>query len=1763
MEQLLVQQTLYLRAVKRAVINFNKIGKNKQTASAIRNRIKLLNEDWAHCQLLQAQIETHESLPKDEAEKNALPYFANYEYEDAEQSFYENSDALNALLDEIQGTVPAPAAGAGVAAPPAVVPVNPVQIKLPQIELPKFSGSYLEWENFRDMFISLVVNNQSLSDVQRLHYLKTSLSDEAGLVLKNVPVRAANYQTAWETLEKRYGNPRATIDAYLKTFFALPVVGQDSLRDLKTLRDTVNDVITALTNLKRPVKHWGDLIVFFVVQRLDKQSRREWETQLGDSTEYPTYAALEAFLAVKIRTLEAINSPTNTNSRGNSGSQTKSNNSRTDVKSHVASETTKCPACQENHLLFQCAAFKSKAVRDRQALVREHRCCFNCLRPGHIPKNCSSKNVCSKCQRKHHTLIHGESNSSVNSNATSQNTDASATRQNSSIPHAAVNTNSDVPASISRDPPLNVSSHVGSRLPDLGHAVVLATAQVIVKTASGRALQVRALLDQGSESTFVTESVAQALRAPRQRTSIPVTGLGGNPAGHVRNAAILTIEPIVGNGRGITVRALILTKLTANPLPRVSGCDRWQHLRGLQLADSDPNASDQIDLLIGADCYGFVLLDGMRQGGPGAPFAQRTIFGWVLSGSTSNPQTTTTSLHVQHCNTTCDLDQTLRQFWETEELPRKTYLTDDDVKCEEHFVNTHQRASDGRYIVRLPFKTKPPLALGDSRAIATASFNRLERRFERKPDQAVAYREFLEEYERLGHMRLVNSESDANVQEVYYPHHPVVRDTSSTTKLRVVFNASCPTSNGQSLNDYLLTGRKLQTELPSIILRWRTHKYVYTADMAKMFRQIWINPLDLDYQRILWRSDKSQPISAYQLLTVTYGTASAPFLAMRVIQQVNRDEGKNYPLAVPILQRNIYVDDVLFGADDLVLARQTREQVTRLLKSGGFHLRKWASNCPELLKNDKSGDHELATDRLFEEGEGLKVLGIFWTPLNDVFRFKINVPNLPTPTKRSVLSIISKLFDPLGWVCPVVVTAKILMQRLWISKGDWDDELPIELLTIWQQYCAQLPLLEQLNIPRWTVQGNDTLDCEIHGFADASNLAYGAVVYLRIRTISDSVHVTLLTAKSKVAPIKPLSIPRLELSAAVLLARVVESVQNTMSLETVPVYCWTDSTVALAWIQKHPSTLMTFAANRVAAIHNHAPKAIWKHVPTKENPADCASRGLYGSEILSHTLWWNGPEWLRATPDAWPNTKVTSDPAERTEEKKPDSRVLLVLPAPKWELIDNVSSWDRLLRITAYVFRFVNNTRRTPAKASETFTEEIDKARRFWIKTAQSQHFEREILDLRAKQAVSPNSKLRRLDPYLDDFGIIRVGGRLRNATLTLEQKSPIILPKHRVVELLIAHTHARVLHGGSQLTLRTLRHNFWIIGARNLVRSYIHQCVICVRERARIPQQLMGDLPRERVNRSPPFTHSGVDYAGPILVRTAPGRGHKSHKAYISVFVCLATRAIHLEIVSDYSSDAFLAAFARFTSRRGIPVAVYSDNGTTFQGAEKELTRAFQAVCRDRDLLSRLASDGTHWQFIPPAAPHFGGLWEAGVKSVKHHLRRVLGSHTPTFEELNTLLCKIEACLNSRPIAPLTDELESFDALTPGHFLIGAPLKAIPAPSLLDLNDNRLSRWQLMQKMLEQFWKLWSTDYLHTLQQRFKWSERKPDLEIGDLVLLRNPNLPPAKWDLGRILECHPGDDNLTRVVTVKTARTVLKRPITQVCPLPVRVPPDPAAME
>nr|XP_034194882.1 uncharacterized protein LOC117611094 [Osmia lignaria] len=1140
------------------------------------------------------------------------------------------------------------------------------------------------------------------------------------------------------------------------------------------------------------------------------------------------------------------------------------------------------------------------------------------------------------------------------------------------------------------------------------------------------------------------------------------------------------------------------------------------------------------------------------------PVAQLSIFGWLVIGPARRRQARAYSSFNASISQDSDaaLRELLTKFWIQEELPTEntSQLTPDEQECEDHFRATHSRDSTGRYVVRIPLKTNTKV-LGTSYSTARSCLRRTLSKLTRNPEYREQYQRFMMEYEDLGHMKKASSISPNDSSIYYLPHHGVFKPDSETTKLRVVFNGSSPTTTGLSVNDIMHTGANLLLNINDVLLWIRHHKCIFATDITKMYRQVRVHEDDWNLQRILWIDEESNEVP-YTLTTVTYGTKAAPFLAVRALLQLAEDEGQRYPLAVPSIKYARYVDDIFGGADSLDSLIEIASQLTDLCNAGGFPLAKWHSNEASLLENIVPCNNSQGTSISLDDCN-TKILGLRWNTVNDSFTFTTKSHHNLNFTKRLVLSEVAQIFDPLGFLSPVIIRAKVLLQELWLLNLKWDDPLPSHVTIRWIAIREDLTSLARLSIPKWfNTYNNSTV--ELHGFSDASQLAMAAVIYITVFSPSTDLKVTsLVCSKTKVAPLKKLTIPRLELTAALILAKLLKYVQANLKLNIATIHLWTDSQVTLTWIKSHASRWKDYVRNRVTQIQELTQTATWMHVPGTSNPADCASRGLTTTQLEQHELWWRGPPWLLQSQESWPVQRNASDDTFLQECRPGISHVLTCQKIDyHWDLIHKYSSLQKLFHVTSVCYRFISKLRRTTASTRLSNTPaDLERAKIFWIKATQSAYFSHELKMMVNNQTLPSSHAFNRLTAFIDDQGVIRVGGRLSNAQLTYEGKHPAILPRHsRLSELIVDHSHKATLHGGTQLTLAHIRQTYWIIGGRAPVKSHILRCVVCARQRGIRAHQLMGQLPLSRVTPSHPFSHTGVDYAGPIALKTWKGRGAKTQKGWICVFVCMTTSAVHLELVTDYSTDGFVATYRRFAARRGIPHTIYSDCGTNFIGADSALKSMFVEGTQDNQRLAKLfIDDHTTWSFNPPAAPHMGGKWEAVVKSVKYHLRRTVSDTLLTFEEYYTLLNQIEATLNSRPLEPLTDDPDDLSVLTPAHFLIGRAISTLPEPSVEQANISPRARWHLIQQKLQQFWKRWSTQHLQWMQSISKWHHPSNNIHVGSLVLLTDERFPPCKWPLARVVAVHPGPDGLTRVVTIKTATSTLTRPIAKLALLPV----------
>jgi hypothetical protein len=584
--------------------------------------------------------------------------------------------------------------------------------------------------------------------------------------------------------------------------------------------------------------------------------------------------------------------------------------------------------------------------------------------------------------------------------------------------------------------------------------------------------------------------------------------------------------------------------------------------------------------------------------------------------------------------------------------------------------------------------------------------------------------------------------------------------------------------------------------------------------------------------------------------------------------------------------------------------------------------------------------------------------------------------------KRQVLQTTARFYDTLGLLSPLSVVGKLIFQDTWCRGLAWEELLPSDLYVLSNTWVSTLPQLAHLRVPRW-VGTVDRSHSQIHVFCDASDCAYGAALYVRSCMVDNNM-VHLVCSKNRLAPVKKVTFPRLELLAVLAGARFLHYFCQATCLDITEATFWIDSTVALGWIRQDPNRWKTFVCYRVTEIQSYTTPSQWGHCPGKDNPADLISRGVTAEHFKILDVWWRGPPWPAQPPQHWP---PNAPPVGVLPEGKEPANHTLSVDVPT-KLINHTkySSYWKLLRVTAWVLRFRQIALRRDGRPGNLTALELEAARSYWIQAVQGESFAAEFKALQKNLQFTENSKIARFNPFLDE-GLIRLGGRLQFVKLSLEQRHPLLLDgQHHFTKLLILQTHIRLHYLGVCIILAELREEFSVPRARQTIKQVLHSCLPC-----RIAKGLPGGeievpLPTDRVTPLRPFAVTGIDYAGSLFVKV----GNTLQKCYISLFTCATTRAVHLELCLDLSTDKFLLALQRFTGRRGLPNTIYTDNAQTFHAANGEL-RELCIVLSAAKTHQYFADQGIRWKFTTPRAAWWGGWWERMVATTKRCLRKVL----------------------------------------------------------------------------------------------------------------------------------------------------------------------------
>ncbi|KAL5472994.1 hypothetical protein EMCRGX_G027441 [Ephydatia muelleri] len=1074
----------------------------------------------------------------------------------------------------------------------------------------------------------------------------------------------------------------------------------------------------------------------------------------------------------------------------------------------------------------------------------------------------------------------------------------------------------------------------------------------------------------------------------------------------------------------------------------------------MDLADADPSERSEIDVLIGADYYWKVATGRIKHGRVG-PTAVETRFGWVLSGPVPGfSQTTISNFVSSHVLKVGCTDQ-LDLASLDKKLQAFWDLDTMGIRGEDCIYSRFTKnisLQDGRYCVHLPWKEPHPL-LPDNYELSKDRLFNLLRRLRQSPDILNQYDAVIQDQIKCGIVEVVEAQDSGIVRRTHYiPHHAVIREDKQTTKLRIVYDASAR-SGGPSLNDSL------------------------SGDIEKAFLMISVSEEDRDALRFLWVEDLSSHLPRLVTLRfarVVFGVSSSPFLLNATLRYHMERYRTSDPSFVDQFVRSVYVDDITSGADTeeeaLELAMKSRQR----LAEAGFNLRRLVTNLPRLQNSLSS----------FEKQQSEREIGC----------------NTVTSDEESYAK--NTLGD----------------RDICAARIGWDETLSEELLIKWRELVANLKQSQPLRIPRYYFSGIDvsTLHtCTLFGFCDASKKAYAAVIFLQMKTPNQCM-TRFMVSRTRVAPLNAQTIPRLELLAALLLARLVSTITKAVQPELIfdIMVCFTDSKIALYWIRGFSKEWKQFVQNRVDEIRTLVPMDSWYHCPGETNLADLPSRGIGLCNTVDSSMWLNGPKWI-ADDEFEPQYSDTSIPEECLSEMKVKDlmahSVLITQGCCQYEPVitcEHFSTLSHLLRVTAYIQKFISilkaKVKRTNIPSSVVTALDIESALLYWVKLSQRTLNQDEQFDAWQKQ----------LGLYCDTDGVWRCKGRLGNADLQENTKYPIFLNrKHHLTALVVQDCHTRVMHNGVKETLTEFRSRYWIV-------------------------------------------------RGPLYLKNGDS------KVWICLFTCCAVRAVHLELVPDLTTSAFICCLRRFSARHGTPQRIVSDNSKTFKSANKILLAPQKAP----EVQQYLSVSHIEWTFILEKAPWWGGFYERIIQSVKRCMKKVIGRTRWTYDELLTVLVEVEATLNSHPISYLS--AEDFDEpLTPSHLLTGRRLLTLQAPATCeedpefgsgDIKADLTRRMRHLNRVMECFWRRWRSEYLAGLREYHAYGARvKParsKVAAGDVVLIYDADQPRTMWRMGRVESLLQSSDGNVRGASLRVSSgsksTLLRRTIQQLYPLETSVP-------
>ncbi|XP_062713779.1 uncharacterized protein LOC134290623 [Aedes albopictus] len=1627
-------------------------------------------------------------------------------------------------------------------------------------DLPEFSGNSEDWPLFLSVF-NTSTQMCGFSPEENMLRLRKCLKDRALEAVRCRLLHPSNVDGVIATLKMLYGRPEAIIQSIIKKVRSLPAPNMEKLETVVNFALAVENLVATMQACQIGDFVYNASLRLELVDRLPPTLKLDWAKcvrnnpapNLIDFSSW-LYNTAEDASAVMVSPSTGLR-PRSTKKEGflNHHSETSPDVSRRQcvksaTESSTKSETSRiCIVCKGTcSALHNCKRFNEFSFDSKWATIKEHKLCRKCLRKHN--GNCRLKQQCgvNGCTYLHHPLLHGTRHASGESNGPQQ------------------------------DPPRVETTSVNVHQ---GQSDFLFRIFPVTLHGPHKTIRTYAFVDDGSELTLIEQSLADELGV--KGTNIPLCLKWTGDTCRVEKSSQqigLQISAVQNPEKRFSlsdVRTVGNLKIRPQTLRASELQERYPHLAGIPL-ESYRNISP--GLLIGLDNAALGHVTKSREGNLNEPIAVKTRLGWTVYGCCS---TDTKRIHhvnhhsveACHCNASDeDLHLAMKQYFALDSLgvtiPSKQLMSSEDQRART-LLQTLTIPKEGRYECGLLWKYDN-VRLPDSKQMALNRWKCLDRRLMKDSSLAEVLRLKIGEYIAKGYISKLSTEElmIPRPRVWYLPMFPVW-NPNKPGKTRLVWDAAA-TAHGVSLNSVLLKGPDQLASLLTILIKFREFKIAVCADLREMYHQVLMREDDQHCQRFFWKHNDTDPEpSVYVMKVQSFGACCSPSIAQHVKNHNAEKFKQECPAAVEAITKCHYVDDMLMSVETEEEAVQVSTDVRKIHKQGGFEMHNWLSNSPRVLQilkepTTKEKDFSIGQDTMAE-----KVLGMWWETNSDCFTYKLSsrldsglLSGDRRPTKREVLRTLMMLYDPLGLIAHFTMLLKVLLQEIWRTSVDWDDEIEDAQFAKWLTWLKALPSIADIKIPRcYRVETSlaDGIEIQLHTFMDASESGFAAIVYLRFQD-TKSIECSLVGAKTRVAPLKFLSIPRSELQSCILGVRLSETILQSLSVKVSRRFFWTDSRDVLCWLNSDHRRYSQFVAHRVSEILEVSNADEWYWIPTKHNVADDGTKWKQTINLSSSCRWFTGPDFLRKPPDTWPGTTRSIGTTE--EELRPH---LLTHVQTEDPIIapQNFSQWSRLLRRIAYLYRFVDcwkaRLHKVPIAQGTLTQAELAKAERYLYRLAQANAYSAEVTALSTNAAtksprqVANHSSIRRLSPFLDEHGILRVRGRTSACKfIDYNAVNPIILPhQEHITRLIVEDFHRRFLHQNHATTMNEIRQQFHVTRLKSVYRTVRRKCQQCRNDHAAPQPPAMADLPQSRLAAfSLSFVYMGVDYFGPLLVVV----GRRTEKRWGVLGTCLTTRAICIEIAHTLTTDSCVMALRNIMVRRGVPAVIYSDRGTNFQGASKDVQQEMHNL--QERLVTAFTTSKTEWVFIPPASPHMGGAWERMIRTVKQNLNKLLPNRFPSDEVLRNTMMEVENIVNSRPLTEIPLDNDQSPVLTPNHFLVGSQNGLKPRIPFDDSPVALKYGWQHSQVMANRYWKQWLRDYLPTITRRNKWFNNVKPIEVNDIVVIVDPQLPRNQWPRGRVIGVTTSADGQVRSATVQTSNGgIYERPAVKLAVLDVGV--------